>query len=137
MGQDNERQCRVKLEAVKLYKKSHKGNYFTKTVTGKDYKSDSGYNCRVVSSGERQKQGIETISKFNAAKQEFPTNPVFKKIYDKKLLEFLDVNPEEIQAILDFEEQNIQQGLLPPGQPGQPGAPQLTPQPNAVPQLAT
>jgi hypothetical protein len=121
-----------KLEAVTLYKKSHKGNYFSKTVTGKDYKSDSGYNCRVVSSGERQKQSVETIQKFNVAKQEFPTNPIFKKIYDKKLLEFLDVNPEEIQAILDYEEQQAQ-AMMNSGMPmnGQP-TPQLTPPQNAL-----
>lgn len=37
-----------KLDSVKLYKKSHKGNYFSKEVTGKHYKSESGYTCRVV-----------------------------------------------------------------------------------------
>lgn len=121
-----------KLEEVKLYKKSHKGNYFSKTAKAKDWKSDKGYNCRVVSSAEREKKGLETIQKLNAIKQDFPANKTFKKIYDKKILEFGGLNPDEQQQVMDEEEQNLKmmQGPMMPGQaPGQP-APQLTPQPN-------
>lgn len=64
-----------KLEAVKLYKKSHKGNYFSKTVSGKDWKSDKGYSCRAISSAEREKESLETIQKLNAVKAQFPDNP--------------------------------------------------------------
>jgi hypothetical protein len=128
-----------KLEAVKLYKKSHKGNYFSKTVTGKDYKSDEGYNCKVVSSSEREKQSLETIQKLNAIKQDFPVNKTFKKIYDKKILEFGGLTPDEQKQVMDEEEQNMkmmaQAGQPIPGQPGQP-TPQVTPQPNVIPALA-
>lgn len=122
-----------KLDSIKLYKKSHKGNYFSKTVTGKDYRSDSGYDCRVVSSAERQKQSLEDIQKLNAVKQQFPGNPVFDKIYGKKLLEFAKVNPDESKAIMDYQEQQ-QQAMMQAGVPTD--QPQLTPQPNAVPTLA-
>jgi hypothetical protein len=127
------------LEAVTLYKKSHKGNLFKKTVSGKDYKSDAGYNCRVVSTSERQEQSIQTLQKLQAAKQQFPGNPVLDKIIGKKVLEFADVNPEEAQAVLDAQEQMmqqaIQQGIPPDAQPALPGqpVPQLTPQLNAQP----
>jgi hypothetical protein len=125
-----------KLEAVKLYKKSHKGNYFNKTVKGSDYKSDAGYTCRVVSSSEREKQGLETIQKLNAIKQDFPQNLAFKKIYDKKILEFGGLNPDEQKQVIDEEEQRMKQmQAMPgiPGAPGQPGqpVPQLTPPQNA------
>jgi hypothetical protein len=120
-----------KLEAVKLYKKSHKGNFFEKTVSGKDYKSDSGYNCRVVSSTEREKESLQTIQKLNAVKAQFPNNPIMGKIYGKKILEFAKLNPDEIKEVLEFEEQQMQmmaQGGMPPD--GQP-TPQLTPPQNA------
>lgn len=110
-----------KLEEVKLYKKSHKGNYFSKTVKSKDWKSDKGYNCRVVSSSEREKKGLETIQKLNAIKQDFPVNKTFKKIYDKKILEFGGLNPDEQQQVMDEEEQNLK--MMVPGMPGTPGAP--------------
>lgn len=137
-----------KLEAVTLYKKSHKGNVFKKTVSGKDYKSDAGYDCRVVSTSERQDQSLQTLQKLQVAKQQFPNNPILDKIIGKKILEFADVNPEEAQAVLDAQEQMMKQGMTPEaGQPGQPGVmprgipgqpvaqptPQLTPQMNAQP----
>jgi hypothetical protein len=122
-----------KLEAVKLYKKSHKGNYFSKEATADQWKSDTGYNCRVVSSAEREKESLETIQKFNAVKAQFPDNPVFNKIYGKKLLEFIDTNPDDTKAVLDFEEQKAQmmlQGGIPAEDQGAPLP--LTPPQNAL-----
>jgi hypothetical protein len=118
-----------KLESVKLYKKSHKGNYFSKTAKPSDWKSEQGYNCRVVSSAEREKESLETIQKLSAVKAQFPNNPVFGKIYGKKILEFTKLNPDEIKEVLDYEEQNMQ---MMQGQPqAQLTAPQnaLAPQP--------
>lgn len=113
-----------KLDAVKLYKKSHRGNYFSKTVSGKDWKSDSGYTCRAVSSAERQEKGLESIQKLQAVKASFPNNPALNKIYGKKLLEFADVNPDEIKEVLDYEEQAMKTAM--------PGQPQLTTPQNAL-----
>lgn len=126
-----------RLEEVKLYKKSHKGNYFNKTVKGSDYKSEAGYTCKVVSSSEREKKGLETIQKLNAIKQDFPQNLAFKKIYDKKILEFGGLNPDEQKQVIDEEEQRMKQMEMMSGMPAVPGqVPQLTPQPNAIPALA-
>jgi hypothetical protein len=123
-----------KLDSVTLYKKSHQGNFFPKTITGKDYKSDSGYNCKVVSTAERQKQNLEEMQKLNAAEARFQGNPAFKKIADKKVLDFIDATPEEAQAVMDFEDQRMSMGMVPgaPGGPPQPVIPQLTPQVHAV-----
>ncbi len=63
-----------KIDAITLYKKSHKGNFFSKKVTGKDWESDKGYSCRVVSRAERDKQNIEGLQKLNAVKAQFPAN---------------------------------------------------------------
>lgn len=111
-----------KLEAIKLYKRSYKGNWFDKEVSPNDWRSNDGYNCKVVSSAEREEKSVKTIQKMQAVKAQFPTNIAFKKIYDKKLLEFADLNPEEIKEVTDFEEQNP----MPVMAPGQ-----LTP-PNAL-----
>lgn len=123
-----------KLDSVTLYKKSHQGNYFSKKVSGKDYKSDSGYTCKVVSTAERQKQNVEEMQKLNAANAQFIGNPAFKKIYDKKILDFIGATPEEAQAVMDFEEQKMQMPQMLPGAPPVPQntpVPQLMPQPNA------
>jgi hypothetical protein len=113
-----------KLAAVKLFKKSYKGNWFEKTVIPKEWRSAAGYSCRVVSSTEREAKNLETVQKMNAVKAQFPVNQALKRIYDKKVLEFGGLNPEEIQEVMDEEAQN------PMMTPMQPTQPQLTPQPN-------
>jgi hypothetical protein len=113
-----------KLEAVTLYKKSHKGNYFSKKATGKDWKSDKGYDCRPVSTSERQQQSMQDLQKLNAAKQFFPNNPALDKIVGKKMLEFADINPDEVKEVLDAQEQMMKAPQLGAGQPGQPAQPQ-------------
>lgn len=116
-----------KLDAVKLYKKSHKGNYFSKTVTAKHWKSDAGYDCKVVSTAERQQQSMQGLQKLQAAKQFFPGNPALDKIIGKKILEFADVNPDETKEVLDAQEQMMK--AAPQLGPGQPAPAQSTPQP--------
>jgi hypothetical protein len=107
-----------KLEDVKLYKKSHLGNYFEKLVSGKDWKSAEGYTCRAVSSAEREDESLQTIQKLNAIKAQFPTNLAFAKIYGKKMLEFGDLNSDEVKQVMDEEEQKMSQ--IPAAIPGMP-----------------
>lgn len=119
-----------KLEAVKLFKKSYKGNWFQKTVAPTDWRSEAGYSCRVVSSTEREAKNLETVQKMNAVKAQFPVNQALKRIYDKKVLEFGGLNPEEVQEVMDEEQQNPQP-IMPVGPNGQP-VQQLTPQQNVL-----
>jgi hypothetical protein len=114
-----------KLDSVKLYKKSHKGNYFSQNVTGDMWKSKEGYTCRAVSSAERQAKSIEGIQKLGAVRAQFPDNPAMSKIYGKKVLEFADLNPDEINEVMEFEEQKAQMMAQQPMMPAQAPAPQL------------
>lgn len=106
-----------KLESVKLYKKSAQGNYFPKTVSGKDWKSEEGYTCRAVSSAERENQSLQTIQKLNAVKAQFPGNMAMNKIYGNKILEFGDLTSDEIKEVMDEEQQKLQMGMMQPGMP--------------------
>ena len=119
-----------KLEAVKLFKKSYKGNWFEKKLVPTEWRSEAGYSCRVVSSTEREQKNLETVQKMNAVKAQFPVNQALKRIYDKKVLEFGGFNPEEIQEVMDEQEQNPQPMMM--QIPGQQPAPQLTPQQNVL-----
>jgi hypothetical protein len=133
-----------KLDAVTIYKKSHKGNVFKKTFEGKHWKSEAGYGCRVVSSTERQEQSLKSIQKLQAVKAQFPNNPAMNKIYGKKLLEFGDLNQDEIKEVMDAEEQTQQAMAQNPAagtppdalgaspQAAMPQVPQLTPPQNAL-----
>jgi len=117
-----------KIEAITLYKKSHKGNIFSKTVTGKDWKSEEGYECRAVSSTEREKKSLETLQKLNAVKAQFPNNLAMTKIYGNKILEFADLNSDEVKEVMEEEEQKMSQPM--PGMPSEaPQAPLAPPTP--------
>jgi hypothetical protein len=127
------------LKAVTVYKKSYKGNWFKKELSPKDWKSAVGYRCKVVSSSEKEKENIQGIQKLAAAQQYFPGNIPFMKLFDKKMLDFIDATPEEVKEIMDFQEQQGQGGQqlpqngMPPGASAPvPNIPQLTPQPNAL-----
>ncbi len=137
-----------KIDSITLYKKSHKGNYFEKKVSGKDWNSDTGYSCRVVSTSEKEKKNLESLQKLQAVKATFPNNQAMNRIYGNKILQFADLNSEEVKEVMDEEAQNLQAGM--PGVPGmpeiqpdalgaspQPVSPQVDPlaltQPNAIP----
>lgn len=139
-----------KIDSITLYKKSHKGNYFEKTVTGKDWKSDTGYTCRAVSTAEREKKNLEGLQKLNAVKAQFPNNQAMNRIYGEKILQFAELNSDQAKEVMDEEEQNMQmmqsQGMpsMPPDalraspqlvspQPDQLGDPLSLTQPNAIP----
>lgn len=120
-----------KLDDIKLYKKSSRGNWFGQTITPNMWKSKDGYDCRVVSSAERERKNTEGINKLNAVVAQFPDNPVMKKIYQKKLLDFGEISPDDAQAVMEFEEQKQQMmmqpqmmGQLPATPPGQAAPPQ-------------
>ena len=135
-----------KLDAVTLYKKSYKGNFFKKKIKHSDVKSDAGYSCRVVSSAEREQESIKTVQKLQAVAAQFPGNIAMQQIYQKKLLDFGGLTPDEQNEVLGFEKQKQQAGqqpALPPGgmpagMPAMPGgmpAPARAPAPNPAPQV--
>lgn len=118
-----------KLDEVKLYRKSHRGNWFKRNIKPDDWRSEEGYTCRVVSTTERQQKDIESIQKLKAIQPDFQGNAPFAKIMQQKELEFGGLNPDEVKQVMDFAKQ---QPAQPPGAvPGQPAPkPQVTPQPN-------
>lgn len=93
------------IKPVELFKKSAKGNYFNETVEPKDWKDEVGYVCKVVSSSERDQKNIEQVQKMQAVSNMFPENIALKNILKKRSLDILELSPEEIKEVMDFEEQ--------------------------------
>src|ERR1019366_2311941 len=121
-----------KLDAVKVYKKSHKGNWFEKSISPKDLTSTKGWNIKVESNSERDKKNTDMVQKVTAVAAQFPGNLPMMKIKDKKLLDFISLNPEEEKQVMDFQEQMLkqqQQAGAAPAQPGQPPQASGQPQP--------
>lgn len=113
-----------KISATTLHKKSYKGNWFAADFSHDKIASEKGYNVTVVSSAEREQKTLEAIQKLKAVAQDFPNNMPLKQILQKKELDLLDISPEEIKSVLDFEKQsstNPMSGMVPSVTP--PGAP--------------
>jgi hypothetical protein len=104
------------LEAVKLHKKSYKGNYFEAEVKPSDWKSEAGYTVIVRSSDEQEEDQLQDIQKLLAIRAQFPQNVPLARIVQKKLLDLAKVSPEEAKEVLDFENQRFQSILNPSGE---------------------
>lgn len=95
-----------KLEAVKIYKKGRNSNdIYTREIDPEDWKSKSGYRCRVWSQDEKQAQDTASLSKLNAVKVNMPMNPKLNEIFQRKLLEFADLTPDEVNEVMQYEQE--------------------------------
>ena len=117
-----------KLDAVKIYKKGRNTNdIYTKEITPKDWMTKSGYLVKVWTQDEKNTENTNAINKLNAAKIVMPDNPKLNEVFKRKLLEFADLPPSDINDIMEYEKQkqdmimqSMQNGMI-PGQQIQPG----------------
>lgn len=92
------------IDPANLYKKSGKGKYFKEEVGVGDFKDEEGYACRVVSTSERDQKNIEQVQKMQAVAGMFPNNQPLQRIMKKRALDLVELSPEEIKEVMDFEE---------------------------------
>lgn len=100
-------------DAIKLYKESFKGKIFEKEVKAKDWKSEAGYRVKVMSSSEQESEKTTSLRKWMALKAQFPENIALQRIAQRRILDGMDLNPEEQKEVEEFEKvlktQQIQQ----------------------------
>jgi len=102
-----------KIDAVKLYKKGRNtNNIYMRELEPKNWMTDAGYQTKVWSQDEKNTQDSDSIQKMNVAKSMMPYNVKLAEVYNRKLLEFADLSPDEINEIMEMEQQNIQQQAL-------------------------
>lgn len=95
-----------KLDAVKIYKKGRN----TDTIYGREIKptdwiTKSGYTVKVWSQDEKNEENTKSLEKMNAVVTNIPGNTKLLEIYQRKLLEFAGLSPDEVLAVLDIEKQ--------------------------------
>lgn len=130
-----------KIDAVKIHKKGRNTNdIFTREVEPKDWMTEAGYQVRVWSQDEKKANDQDSITKLNIAYMNMMDNPKLKEIYQRKLLEFSDLKPDEINEIMEFEKKKVE--LPNPLTPNSPmgnnqvaGKPQVQPQQPMMPRL--
>jgi len=105
------------LEPIKLSKKSLAGKLYSRIIKPKNLVSEVNYQIKVFFSAEQEAKTLEDIQKMTAVNGQMPDNVPLRKIFQKKLLNMINLNPEDIKEILDFEEQKIKT-LPTPTSPG-------------------
>jgi len=105
------------LEPIKLSKKSLAGKLYSRIIKPKNLVSEVNYQIKVFFSAEQEAKTLEDIQKMTAVSGQMPDNVPLRKIFQKKLLNMINLNPEDIKEILDFEEQKIKT-LPTPTSPG-------------------
>lgn len=95
---------------IKLSKVGRSGKTYFKRVYAGDWKSDVGYKPTVRSTSEQEQETTKGIQKFMFILTQFPTNTALRKIAQQRMLEMVDLTPEELKQVEDAEEQQVMEG---------------------------
>jgi len=99
------------LVPVLLSKKSWTdGKVYTKNVEPSDWDSEGGFEVKVVSPSEQEAKTMDSIQKFTAVIGQMQGNVPLMEIYQKKLLGLINLNPEEIRAVMEYQKQIAMSG---------------------------
>jgi hypothetical protein len=102
---------------LNLYKTSRTGKVYTKRVYASDWKSDVGYEPEIISSSEREQDVVKSIQKFMFLLGQFPNNGALRKIAQRRMLESVDLSPEEMKQINEDETASVvNEGMMQPQQ---------------------
>jgi hypothetical protein len=117
------------MNPVTLHKKNFKGEYYKKTLKLVAVKSDAGYKCKVSSKADKEADSLKQIQKLQIGVAQFPGNAPLQTIYQKKVLDWMGLQPEEAKEVMDFQAQMAQMAApSPDGSPqGTPGMPPAGP----------
>ncbi len=123
---------------ITLYKKSPDGQLIPRTIKREDIETANGYEITIIDKAQSVVEKTDEIVKIRAAREAFPNNKAMRKAEQRRLMQLLDLTPQEAEEIEQEEVENAekqlemvgsQQGLPPEAGavPAQPGAPaQLT-----------
>lgn len=94
------------LDGVTLHKKGlHNEKMYPYDVNPDKWIDKVGYTCKVLSRSEKEEEDINMLQKLNGVRSSMPDNQPLMRIYQKKMLEFIKLTPEEVKEVLDFEMQ--------------------------------
>lgn len=98
---------------MKLYKTSSSGKMYPKRVFSGDWISDAGYEPTVRSSSEQENDAVKSVQKFQFIMSQFPNNQALRKIAQKRMLQVVDLTPEELRQVEEGEEEAQKMAMQP------------------------
>ena len=102
---------------------------FHKTTSNskKDLETENGFEITSVDKAQRVVEKTDEIVRIRAAQQSFPNNRAFRKAEQRRLMQLLDLTPQEAEEIEAEEIENAERALeaIEAGTPAAPpGAPE-------------
>jgi len=115
-----------------LYKTGRSGKMYEKVVYPSDWQSEAGYEPIVSSSSEQETDQVKSVQKFMFILSQFPNNPALRRIAQKRMLETVDLSPDELKEVQDAEEPKQEELFSQPlvGQNNQVSQQQVAPENN-------
>lgn len=94
-----------KLDTVKIYSEGKNNNkIYSREINYSDWMTKSGYKVKIWTQDQKKNNDIEVINKLQLIVASMPDNLKLRELYNRKLLEYADLKPEEIQEIMLYEE---------------------------------
>lgn len=122
-----------KLDAVTIYKKGRNSDdLYPRAIAPEDWMTEAGYGVKVWSQDEKKAQDTTSLERVSAAVANIPGNQKLVDIYQRKLLEFADLKPDEINEVIMQEQQKREAMMNPMNQMGM-GQPQMGQPINPIP----
>jgi hypothetical protein len=118
-----------------LFKKSPTGQYVGKEITAKDLTSEKGFKVIVENKAQKEQNQIAGLNSLIAIKNEFPNNKKLRLAIQKRALKIVELNPEEMDEILEEEEMMATQAQEMGAEMG--GAPEQAPSANPMEAIAS
>lgn len=100
-----------------LFKTSSDGKVWPAHIYPSDWKSQAGYKVIVQSSSEQEQSKTEEIQRLMFLKQQFPNNQALNQIAQRRSLDVIDLNPDELRSIEEEEKKNQEQQQMNPQMP--------------------
>lgn len=123
-----------KLNAVKIFKKGRNTDkIFQREIKPKDWMTESGYREKVWSQDEKDANDSEILQKLQATMALMPGNPKLLDIFQRKMLEFDGLTPDEINEVMEAEKQKRENVINQPIMGGATGQPTAKPAQPAIP----
>lgn len=95
-------------KAITLYKKGYDGVLNKKVVRKQDWASPEGYEIEAGSSAQMAADKTDEVVRMQAVKNILPPNPALDKAIQKRAAGLLDLTPDEIDEIQQYEEERAQ-----------------------------
>ncbi|MBI4009132.1 hypothetical protein HY357_02775 [Candidatus Roizmanbacteria bacterium] len=103
-----------KLDPMTIYKKGRNtDDIYERTIIPNDWMDDAGYGIKIWSQDEKNTKDLQSMQKWDVVKKTMPDNPKVDDIHKRKLLEFVDAEPDDINSIMEYEKQK-QEALMNP-----------------------